>query len=97
MISNRFTAMAIGSVVAAGLMLSVPAMAQVPPGKEKCYGIAPAGQDDGTDQMGMVPGMSTTDFQGDAYKFVTTGTCKATITPFGPGSLSPIDNRPPKK
>ena len=43
--SIRITAIALGSFIAAGAMLAVPASAQVPPGKEKCYGIAPASQD----------------------------------------------------
>jgi uncharacterized membrane protein len=62
---------------------------------EKCYGIAKAGQDDGSKEM-EVPGMSTVDFQGGAFKYVTKGTCEEISTPFGPGSLKPIDNRPPK-
>ncbi len=78
-------------------MTGTPAAAQVPPGKEKCYGIAKKGQDDGTDSTGPVPGMSTVDYQGDAYKFVTKGTCTATDTPYGPGSLTPIPDRPPKR
>ncbi len=62
---------------------------------EKCYGISKAGQDDGSKEMD-VPGMSTVDYQGDAYKFVTKGTCEEISTPFGPGSLKPLENRPPK-
>ena len=62
---------------------------------EKCYGIAKAGQDDGSKEM-EVPGMSNKDYQGDAFKFVTKGTCEEISTPFGPGSLKPLDNRPPK-
>ncbi len=62
---------------------------------EKCYGIAKAGQDDGSKEMD-VPGMSTVDFQGGAYKYVTKGTCEEISTPFGPGSLKPLANRPPK-
>jgi uncharacterized membrane protein len=63
---------------------------------EKCYGIAKAGQDDGSKDMVDVPGMSTIDFQGDAYKYVKKGTCEEISTPFGPGSLKPLANRPPK-
>lgn len=62
---------------------------------EKCYGIAKAGQDDGSKEMD-VPGMSTVDFQGGAFKYVTKGTCEEISTPFGSGSLKPLDNRPPK-
>ncbi len=62
---------------------------------EKCYGIAKAGQDDGSKEM-EVPGMSTVDFQGGAFKYVTKGTCEEISTPFGPGSLKPLENRPPR-
>jgi len=62
---------------------------------EKCYGVAKAGQDDGDTEM-EVPGMSTQDYQGTAFKYVTQGTCGQIRTPFGAGSLKPIDNRPPK-
>lgn len=62
---------------------------------EKCYGISKAGQDDGSKEM-EVPGMSTVDFQGGAFKYVTKGTCEEISTPFGSGSLKPIANRPPK-
>ena len=77
-------------------LLVSAASAQTPPGKEKCYGISKASQDDGSKSAGPIPGMSTKDYQGDAYKFVTEGTCKAIMTPFGPGSTSPIKGRPPK-
>ena len=62
---------------------------------EKCYGIAKAGQDDGSKEM-EVPGMSGVDYQGDAFKFVTKGTCEEISTPFGAGSLKPLADRPPK-
>ena len=62
---------------------------------EKCYGIAKKGQDDGSTEM-EVPGMSTVDFEGGAFKYVTKGTCEEISTPFGSGSLAPLDNRPPK-
>ncbi len=62
---------------------------------EKCYGIAKAGQDDGSKEVN-IPGMSTVDFQGGAFKYVTKGTCVEISTPFGAGSLKPLENRPPK-
>ncbi len=62
---------------------------------EKCYGISKAGQDDGSREMD-VPGMSTVDYQGGAFKYVTKGTCEEISTPFGAGSLRPLGNRPPK-
>jgi len=63
---------------------------------EKCYGIAKAGQDEGSTEAD-IPGMSTVDFDGHAYKWVTKGTCEQKSTPFGAGSLKPVANRPPQK
>ena len=64
-------------------------------GMEKCYGIAKAGRDDGS-TAAEIPGMSTVDYDGSAFKYVTKGTCQEISTPFGPGSLRPLTNRPPK-
>lgn len=36
-------------------------------------------------------GTSTVDFQGDAWKLVPEGTCTSVQTPYGPGSLTPIE------
>ncbi len=90
------TAALLGALSLSLSLLVATANAQTPPGKEKCYGISKAGQDDGSKSAGPIPGMSTTDYQGDAYKFVTEGTCKAIMTPFGAGSTSPIKGRPPQ-
>ena len=62
---------------------------------EKCYGVAKAGQDEGSTEAD-IPGMSTVDFDGTAYKWVTKGTCEEKSTPFGAGSLRPVTNRPPR-
>lgn len=43
-------------------------------GMEKCYGVARAGENDGTGRA-ETPGGSTVDFQGDAWKWVPEGTC----------------------
>jgi uncharacterized membrane protein len=63
--------------------------------EEKCYGISKKGQDDGSIEMS-VPGLSTEDYQGNAFKCVAKGTCESRSTPYGYGNLKPIDNRPPK-
>ena len=44
--------------------------------REKCFGVAPAGKNDG---LAAGPGKSTVDFQGDAWVWVPAGTC-ATVT-----------------
>jgi uncharacterized membrane protein len=59
---------------------------------EKCYGIALKGQNDCAAGEGTsCAGTSTIDYQGNAWKLVPKGTCVSTETPFGPGSLEPIE------
>ena len=93
--AKRPTFLALSGAVALGFAsLALPTGATAAD-LEKCYGISKAGQDDGSKEM-EVPGMSTVDFQGGAYKYVTKGTCEELSTPFGSGSLKPLANRPPK-
>ncbi len=58
-------------------LLSTPAMAQSA-GKEKCYGIAKAGQNDCASLSGThsCAGQSKVDMGKDSWKYVATGTCK---------------------
>ncbi len=59
--------------------------------KEKCYGVAKAGQNDCAAGPGTTcAGTSKTDYQGNAWKFVPKGTCTTIKTPKGTGSLTPI-------
>ena len=53
-------------------------------GKEKCYGIALKGQNDCKAGAGTTcQGMSTIDFQGNAWKFAAGGTCASIQVPGG--------------
>lgn len=57
---------------------------------DKCYGVALAGQNDCAAGAGTTcAGRSKADYQGNAWKYVPTGTCTAIKTPNGTGSLSP--------
>jgi uncharacterized membrane protein len=60
--------------------------------KEKCFGVALKGQNDCAAGPGTTcQGTSTTDFQGNAWKFVQGGTCTSIQLPNGKtGSLKPI-------
>ena len=94
-IAKRPAFLAMASVIALGFASFALPTAASAADLEKCYGIAKAGQDDGSKDVN-IPGMSTVDFDGGAFKFVTKGTCEEISTPFGPGSLKPLENRPPK-
>src|SRR5258706_12099278 len=60
--------------------------------KEKCFGVALKGQNDCAAGPGTTcQGTSTTDFQGNAWKFVQGGTCTGIQLPNGGhGSPKPI-------
>ena len=60
--------------------------------KEKCYGVSLAGKNDCAAGPGTsCSGTSTTDYQGNAWKYVDKGTCTSIETPKGNGSLTPIN------
>lgn len=57
---------------------------------EPCFGTALKGKNDCYAGAGTTcAGTSTTDYQGNSFKLVPTGTCTTISTPNGPGSLSP--------
>jgi uncharacterized membrane protein len=59
--------------------------------KERCYGIAKAGQNDCAAGPGTTcAGTSKTDYQGNAWKYVAKGTCEQIKTPNGMGSKQPL-------
>ncbi|MBT5560083.1 MAG: DUF2282 domain-containing protein [Proteobacteria bacterium] len=64
--------------------------------KDKCYGIALAGQNDCKAGAGTsCEGTSTVDFQGNAWTYSPKGTCEAIVTPEGAASLSVLDRNNP--
>lgn len=57
---------------------------------EPCFGTALKGHNDCYAGAGTTcAGTSTADYQGNAFKLVTKGTCTTISTPNGPGSLTP--------
>jgi len=67
------------------------AAAENPDGeKEKCYGVALAGENDCAAGPGTsCQGTSVVDYQGNAWTYVDAGTCESIETPEGNGSLEP--------
>lgn len=56
--------------------------------KDKCFGIALAGENDCKAGAGTsCEGTSTTDFQANAWSYAPKGVCESIITPNGTGSL----------
>lgn len=59
--------------------------------KDKCFGIALAGENDCAAGAGTsCEGTSTSDFQKDAWTYSPKGSCEFIITPHGTGSKEPI-------
>lgn len=72
-------------------------------GKEKCYGVAMAGENDCAAGAGTTcAGTSKVDYQGDAWKLVPAGTCTTVELPMMEdgtkrmGSLEPVERDLPK-
>lgn len=81
--SNLMLASAISGVLALGAtMAAAPAMAAE---KEKCYGVAKAGQNDCATKTTSCAGTSTVDNQGDAFIALPKGLCDR----LAGGSLTP--------
>lgn len=83
---------ALATMAVAGPLTKAEADAAVAAKKEKCFGVALKGQNDCAAGPGTTcQGTSTTDFQGNAWKFVQGGTCTSIQLPNGKtGSLKPV-------
>ena len=64
--------------------------------KDKCYGIALAGENDCAAGAGTsCEGTSTVDFQGNAWTYSPKGSCELIVTPEGPGAKKTLDRNNP--
>ena len=101
-VRNQLTAAVLaGSFAAALALVATPASAQWKgPGTgpkparadmDKCYGVALKEDNDCAAGAGTTcAGTASTDYQGNAWKYVAKGTCDTIKTPKGTGSLEPI-------
>jgi uncharacterized membrane protein len=88
--SLAVTAFALAAITS-GAALAQDKGASIKGEKEKCYGVAKAGQNDCAAGPGTsCAGTSKVDYQGKAWKYVAKGTCATMTTPKGKGSLAPI-------
>ena len=79
------------AALASGAALAQDKGASIKGEKERCYGIALAGQNDCAAGAGTTcAGTSKMDYQGNAWKYVAKGTCTTMKTPTGMGSLKPV-------
>ncbi|WP_373003704.1 DUF2282 domain-containing protein [Hyphomonas sp.] len=64
--------------------------------KDKCYGIALAGENDCKAGKGTsCEGTSTVDFQGNAWTYAPKGSCDFIVSPEGPAALNELDRNTP--
>ena len=64
--------------------------------KDKCFGIALAGENDCAAGAGTsCEGTSTVDFQGNAWTYAPKGSCEYIVTPNGAASLKALDRNNP--
>ncbi len=96
---KKGSALAVAGAFAAALsMTSAADVTQAADGDfEKCFGIAKAGENDcAAKGNNSCAGTSKVNYDGQAWKLVKKGTCATVETPYGVGSLEPVDGRPPQ-
>lgn len=96
--SNKMMTLAVAGSFAAALSAHLAAPAAAEEAKEKCYGVALAGQNDCAAGPGTTcAGTSKVDYQGNSWKLVPAGTCTTMELPDGRvGSLEPLDRDLPQ-
>lgn len=100
--NSRISAMALAAALGSALAGSATAhMEEGAAGKEKCYGVSLAGQNDCASGPGTsCAGSSKKDYQGSDWKLVPAGTCVTTKSPTsktGFGQLTAFTTVAPKK
>jgi uncharacterized membrane protein len=96
--SNTIKSLAIAGSLAAAVGVPLASAAQADQAKEKCFGVALAGQNDCAAGAGTTcAGTSKVDYQGSEWKLVPAGTCLTMTLPGGrTGSLTPLDRDLPQ-
>ncbi len=91
LVDKNIDAIVLAAALTAALTSAERAVAK--PEQEKCYGVALKGKNDCAAGPGTsCAGSATSDYQGNAWKYVPKGTCISIVTAKGKGSLEPIKN-----
>ncbi|MCY1127782.1 MULTISPECIES: DUF2282 domain-containing protein [unclassified Frigidibacter] len=96
--SNTIKTLAVAGSLAAALSAHFTTAASADEAKEKCFGVALAGQNDCAAGAGTTcAGTSKVDYQGNSWKLVPAGTCATMELPDGRmGSLEALDRDLPQ-
>jgi uncharacterized membrane protein len=87
--SNSLLVASLASALLLATGSSFAAESGVNAGKEKCYGVSLAGQNDCAAGPGTsCAGTAKKDYQANAWRLVPSGTCTSIVTPVGNGSLT---------
>jgi uncharacterized membrane protein len=90
-ISSVALAGALAIALAAVSLKTTSAVAASSADKEKCFGISLAGKNDCAAGAGTTcAATNKVDYNGKSWRLVPAGTCVTMTTPFGPGSLEPL-------
>lgn len=91
--SQHFKSLAVAGALAAALSAHFVTPAAAEDAKEKCFGVALAGQNDCAAGAGTTcAGTSKVDYQGNEFKLVPAGSCVTMQLPEGrTGSLTALD------
>ncbi|MGB5062199.1 MAG: DUF2282 domain-containing protein [Candidatus Competibacter sp.] len=78
MVKNAFNQFALAAAVAGALGLAASPVLAVEGGKEKCYGISKAGENDCASSAGThsCAGNSTVNYDGQDWKYAAKGSCE---------------------
>jgi uncharacterized membrane protein len=74
--SNRMIASAVAGLLAAGMAGGTAAQDKAAPAKERCYGVAKAGQNDCGTPAHACAGLAKKDMDGSEWKLVPKGSCE---------------------
>ena len=78
MVKNAFNQFALAAAIAGAMGLAASPVFAAEGGKEKCYGISKAGENDCASATGThsCAGNSTADYDGQDWKYAAKGTCE---------------------
>ena len=96
--TRHASAAALAFALGAALTVAASPVMAADAAKEKCYGVSMKGKNDCKAGAGTsCAGTSTKDYQGNAWTFVTAGTCEKMASPTSPNGMGQLKEFKEKK
>jgi len=96
--SRHVSAAALALALGAALTVAASPVMAADAAKEKCYGVAMKGKNDCKAGAGTsCAGTSVRDYQGNAWNYVSVGTCEKTASPTSPTGMGQLKEFKEKK